>query len=143
MTLLNNDYNNALNSSRLTLVQLTQHLVFGLYNINLLVGEISTCLHPSCFPRVFNTYVLNICNQNVFYLIRFVNVYNMYVHTYVRMYVQYCVMYVRILCNYVSLSMVVPNSRDQYENVWLLDFCTSKKHFTTAFNQLSCIATVQ
>ena len=33
---LNNNYYNTLNSSRLTVVQLTQRLVFGWYNINLL-----------------------------------------------------------------------------------------------------------
>ena len=35
VTSLNNNYYNTLNTSRLTVVQLTQHLVFGWYNINL------------------------------------------------------------------------------------------------------------
>ena len=40
MTSLNNNYYNTLNSSRLTVVQLTQRLVFGWYNINLKMGVI-------------------------------------------------------------------------------------------------------
>ena len=35
VTSLNNNYYNTLNSSRLTVVQFTQRLVFGWYNINL------------------------------------------------------------------------------------------------------------
>ena len=32
---------------------------------------------------------------------------------------------------YVLFSMIVLNSRDRYENVWLPDFHTSKNHFVT------------
>ena len=44
VTSLNNNYHDTLNSSRLTVVQLTQRLVFGWNYINLLDGKISACL---------------------------------------------------------------------------------------------------
>ena len=41
---LNNNYYNTLNSSRLAVVQLTQRLVFGWYNINLFELDVATCM---------------------------------------------------------------------------------------------------
>ena len=38
--------------------------------------------------------------------------------------------------------MVVLNSRDRYENVWIPDFCTSTNHYRTGFSNLrKCIGT--
>ena len=42
VTSLNNNYYNTLNNSRLTVVQLTQCLVFGWYNINLFELDVAT-----------------------------------------------------------------------------------------------------
>ena len=49
VTSLNNNYYNTLNSSRLTVVQLTQRLVFGWHNINLLLSISSPLLTQSRF----------------------------------------------------------------------------------------------
>ena len=44
VTSLNNNYYNTLNNSRLTVVQLTQCLVFGWYNINLFFFVRAACI---------------------------------------------------------------------------------------------------
>ena len=44
VTSLNNNYYNTLNSSRLTVVQLTQCLVFEWYNINLFELDMANCM---------------------------------------------------------------------------------------------------
>ena len=55
VTSLNNNYYNTLNSSRLTVVQLTQCLIFGWYNINLFLRHIfleAIHFHSSLLSRI-------------------------------------------------------------------------------------------